>query len=157
MTDRLENLLQLEDEMLRRLKDQLAGLRPAVHVLTAADLADVTEEKQLSPAVHLVYQRYRVVESRMDGRAARIAQVWMPVVCVRNTRTTRTGAAARNEAGALAAQVTQALMGWQPPSAVKPLQLVPAPGAGFSKTFQYLPLAFEAEIVIKTYPEGSTS
>lgn len=128
----MDNLLQIEAELMARLKEQLADVRPAVHVLTAADLAGVEEEKQLTPAVHLVYQRYRVVESRTDGRAARIAQTWMPVIAVRNTRTTRTGSAARNEAGALAALVTQALMGWQPPSAVKPLQLIPAPAAGCS-------------------------
>jgi hypothetical protein len=148
----MDNLLQLEPELLARLKEQLADVRPAVHLLSAADLAGVEEEKQLSPAVHLVYQRYRVAESRSDGRAARITQTWLPVVAVRNASTTKTGTAGRIQAGALAARVMRALVGWQPPSATKPLQLVAAPPAGFSKTFQYLPLAVEAEIVFKTNP-----
>ncbi len=148
----MDNFLQLEDELTQRLKDRLAVLRPAVHVLGAADLAGVTEEKQLTPAVHLVYDRYRPTESRPDGRAIRIEQTWMAVVAVRNARAVKTGDAARGLAGALAAQVLLALQGWQPPSATKPLQLAPAPKAGFSAGHQYLPLAFVAETVIKTQP-----
>lgn len=149
----LQSFLALEPELMARLRERLdaAGL-PKVHVLGAADLAGVTEEKQIVPAVHLVYQGHSVLESRADGTAARIGQTWLAVVATRNTRTVKTGAAARAEAGPLALLVARALMGWQPPSAAKRLHLVQGPGAGFNAGFAYLPLAVQAEILIKTEP-----
>ena len=149
----LQSFLALEGELTTRLREQLAaaGL-PKVHVLGAADLAGVTEEKQLVPAVHLVFQDYSVLESRADGTAARIGQTWLAVVTTRNTRALKTGAAARAEAGPLALLVARALMGWQPPSAAKRLQLVQGPGMGFNAGFAYLPLAVQTEILIKPEP-----
>lgn len=144
-----DNFLALEPELMARLRQQLAALQPAVHVLSSADLADVTEEKQLTPAVHLVYQGYRVKESREDGAAARLEQTWLAVVTTRNARGLKTGDAARAQAGPLARQVIAALMGWRPASAAKVLLLAEGPGAGFSAGFQYLPLAFKTEIMIK--------
>ena len=146
------NLLAIEAELVQRLQQRLAPLRPAVHVLTAADLADVTEEKQLCPAVHVIYQGYTPTESRADGRAVRIEQTWLAVVAVRNARAVQSGAAARAEAGALAQQVLLALQGWQPADATKPLQLASAPNAGYSAGYQYVPLAFTAELICRTTP-----
>ena len=146
------NFLHLEPEIVQRLQDQLAALRPAVHVLTAADLTDVTEDKQLTPAVHVVFDRYRPVEARPDGRAVRVEQTWMVVVAVRSTRALKTGDDARGRAGVLAHHVLQALQGWQAPSALKPLQLAAAPKGGFSAGYQYLPLCFTAEVLSKTSP-----
>ena len=144
-----DNFLALEPELMERLRAQLTGLTPAVHVLSSADLAGVTEEKQLTPAVHLVYQGYRVTESREDGAAARIEQTWLVVVTTRNTRGLKAGDEARAQAGPLASKVIAALMGWRAASATKALHLVAGPGAGFSAGFQYLPLAFKAELLVK--------
>ena len=143
------NFLALEHELIARLQAQLASCQPPVHVLSAADLAGVMEEKQLTPAVHVVYQGYRVAEGRTDQKAARIEQTWLAVVTTRNTRALKTGEAARAQAGPLAQQVVAALMGWQPASASKPLRLESGPSAGFSAGYQYLPLAFVAETVVK--------
>lgn len=144
----LENLLALEAVLLARLVEQLADLAPKVHVLAAADLAGVTEATQLTPAVHVVYQGYRVLESKPDGRATRIEQTWLATVASRNMATLRTGSAARADAGLIARRVCQALMGFKPPHASKPLRLAEGPGAGFNAGFQYLPLAFVAELVL---------
>lgn len=144
----LENFLALEPVLVARLVEQLADLVPKVHVLAAADLAGVTETTQLTPAVHVVYQGYRVVESKPDGRAARIEQTWLATVASRNMATLRTGSAARADAGLIAQRVCQALMAFKPPVASKPLRLTEGPGAGFNAGFQYLPLAFVAELVL---------
>ena len=144
----MDSLLILEPELVQRLKARFAATKPAVHVLTAADLADVVEEKQLTPAVHLVYQGSRVLEHRADKKMARIEQTWLAVVSVRNVRSTRTGADARADAGSLAGTVLLELLGWQPPSATKPLTLTNAPAARFSGGHQYLPLAFTGELVL---------
>jgi len=102
--------------------------------------------------MHVVYQGYRVVETRPDGRAARIQQTWLVVVAVRNVRDARTGLAARADAGGLADAVIGALMGWQPDGASRPLTLAQAPRAGYRAGHVYLPLAFEHETTVK----GST-
>ena len=144
------NVLAIEAELVARLQERLAASgMPQVYVLTAADLAGVTEEKQLVPAVHVVYQGYGVAETSHNGRAARVTQTWLAVVATRNARGIKAGEAARAQAGELAGHASAALMGWKPGAAAKPLRLVPGPGAGFSAGHQYLPLAFEAEIVLQ--------
>lgn len=143
------NLLVLEAELLARLRTNLGN--PAIHVLCAADLAGVTEEKQLTPAVHVVYQGYHIAESRSDGRAVRMEQTWLVVVATRNVRglgNLQAADAARAAAGSLGALVASALMGWRPPSAAKPLRLVDGPRADYSAGHQYLPLAFVTELLL---------
>jgi len=144
----LDNLLALEPELMERLRTELTGITPAVHVLSADDLAGVKEEQQLVPAVHVVYQNYRVTETRHDGKAARIKQTWLAVVVTRNVANLKSADAARKQAGLLAGQVTKALMGFKAASASGPLKLASGPGAGFNKGFGYLPLAFEVELAL---------
>jgi len=145
----MADLLLLEPALAARLKQMLAGLTPAVHVLSADDLADVAEEKQLVPAVHLVYHNYRVLESRSDGSAARIEQTWLAVVTTRNLRTSNaSGTATRKQAGPLAALVLRGLMGWRAPDTAGPLRLTSGPAGGVHNGFGYLPLAFAVEIAL---------
>ena len=54
------NFLALEPLLADLLRQALQGMRPAVQVLTAADLADVKLTRQHTPAVHLVYGGYRL-------------------------------------------------------------------------------------------------
>lgn len=156
----LDNLLALEPLLVAHLRDRLADalptLVPKVKVLTAIDLAAVTEATQFTPAVHIVYQSYRTVEDRTDGLITRIEQTWLAVVATRNVRNLTTGEAARVDAGQIALAVCQSLMGFKAPLLdgkttllSKPLRLTSAPSPGFSAGFQYLPLAFTAELVIK--------
>lgn len=144
------NFLALEPELVARLREKLAMQVPPVHVLTSAELTDVAEEKQLTPAVHVMYQGYRPLETRSDGSVCRVQQTWLAVVATRNTRNLASGGDARQEAGALAGLVSEALMGFVPASAAKPLMLAAAPSAEYSGGHQYLPLAFTTELVLKT-------
>ena len=144
----LDNLMLLEPQIMERLLERLGGLVPKVHVLAAAELAGVTEATQVTPAVHVVYQNYRVVESRSDGTAARMEQTWLTIIATKNVKDTRSGAAARADAGLIAALVAKALMGFKPQAASKPLRLSQGPGAAFSNGFAYVPLAFVAELAL---------
>lgn len=139
------DFLALERDLVERLKLMLAGLSPAVHVLTAADLADVSEANQPVPAVHVIYRGFRVLESRLDGRAAKLDHTWLAVTATRNVAGTRSGAAARRDASELMAKVGAALMGFRPPLASSALRLTPGPGPGYKAGYQYLPLAFLVE------------
>jgi hypothetical protein len=142
------NLMMLEPLLQARLQEQLADITPKVHVLAASDLAGVTEATQVTPAVHLLYRRYSITESRADGRAVRMEQTWLAVVATRNVRNLRSGAAARADAGLIARRVASALMGFVPALGIKPLRLTTAPDAGNSGGYQYLPLAFVTELVL---------
>lgn len=143
-----ENFLALEPLLVARLAEQLADLSPKVHVLTAVDLAAVTESTQITPAIHVIYNGHRVTESDSTGRKVRVEQTWLAVVATRNVRKLATGEAARGDAGRIAARVWQSLMGFKPVMLSKPLKLVNGPNGGFSAGFQYLPLAFVAELVL---------
>lgn len=144
------DFMAAEPHIVQRLKDALAGLTPAVHVLTGADLAGVVEASQRTPAVHVLWRGFRVLESRPDGAAARLDHTWAVVAAVRNVRTLASGAEARAEAGALAARAGAALMGYRPPNVAGPMRLTAAPAAMHSaQGFFYLPLAFLLETVFQ--------
>jgi len=142
------DFLALEPHLVARLKEQLADLRPAVHVLTAAQLAGVEEQKQLTPAVHVIHQGFRVLESRADGRAAQLEHTWLAVAAVKSSRDVRSGAAAREQAGQLAARAGAALMGFKVAGLLRDaLRLTSAPSAQYHEGYLYLPLAFTAVTV----------
>lgn len=146
-----DNFLEAEEHIVARLKDALSALRPGVHVLTAAELAGLAEGTQPTPAVHVLWNGFQVLETSHDGTAARLDHTWLVAAAVRNVRDVKSGAAARAEAGKLVMRAGRALMGFRPPANVcGPLRLVSGPGAGYSKAgFLYLPLAFKVESVFQ--------
>lgn len=151
MTAPLSNdFLVPEAAIVARLQARLAGLQPAVHVLTAADLEGVQEAVQLVPAVHVVWGGFGTLQSRSDGTMAELQHTWLVIAVVRNVRDTRSGGAARAEAGALIARAGGALMGFRAPNTTGPMTLAPkSPAAGFRAGCMYLPLAFNVRTIFK--------
>lgn len=149
MTAHANDFMAMEADIVARLKAALAGPAPAAHVLTAADLAGIKESAQPTPAVHVVWNGFRVLETRKDGIASRLDHTWLVVTAVRNVASTRTGAPARRDAGELMARAGAALMGFRPGNAAGPLRMTSAPAAAFAAGFMYLPLAFLVETVFK--------
>lgn len=147
MSQHPNNFLAPEPHIVARLKGALAGLQPAVHVLTKADLDGVKESAQLVPAVHVVYGTFRVLEASARGDRARLEHTWLCVAVVRNVAGASNGAAARQEAGELVARAGAALMGLALPNTVGPMRLGPSPQGGASNGFMYLPLAFKVETI----------
>lgn len=144
------NFLEPEPHIVARLKEALSAMQPKVHVLTAAELASTKEESQPTPAVHVIWNGFRVLEARADGAAARLDHTWLIVSAVKNVRTLKTNQAARQEAGELTARAGAALMGYRPPNVAGPMRLAPAPGAGHSSAgFMYLPIAFVVETIFQ--------
>lgn len=142
------SLLAVGDQIAARLRERLSG----VAVLTAATAGDLTKGKQLAPAVYVIYAGGSVPESRPDGLAARIGQRWLTVVSARHVGDVVGGGPARDAAGALADQVLDALMGWQPPGTTQPLRLADLPDPGYVTGFQLVPLAFSTELVRRNTP-----
>lgn len=141
------NFLAMEPHLVALLQAAVAGFSPAVHVLTAAELGDVKESAQRTPAVHLIYGGYSVAE---DLRTAwRLEHTWYAVVAVRNVATQRTGAAARSEAGPLVTRIINALAGASMTGAASVLALVTPPKAGYAAGYQYIPTAYTVETVFR--------
>lgn len=136
-------------DMEAAIAERLIAALPDVHVMTAADLASVTEDRQPTPAVHVVYQNYRVAETRPDGKAAVIEQSWLVVAVAKDVSSMRSGKASRLAAGELAEQVLPQLMGWKAPEAAGPLILSTPPNPAYSNGITYLPLAFTVKTAIK--------
>ena len=140
--DEANAFMALEPRLVALLKQALTGVSPAVHVLTAAELADVQESKQLTPAVHVVYGGYRIAED--IGTAWRLEHTWYAVTAVRNVAQVKSGAAGRQDAGVIATAVALALADARVAGAAEPLTLITPPGPSHSAPYTYLPTAVKA-------------
>ena len=139
--------MALEPHLVALVRAAVRDLRPAVHVLTAAELADVKEQAQLTPAVHVIYGGFRITDSQRT--AWQPPHTWYAVAAVRNVATVRSGQAARAQAGSLAARVLAALASAQVPGAILPLEPTTPPPARYAAGFQYVPVAVQAVTVFK--------
>ena len=79
---------RLEDAIVAILKAAVTGLTPAVHVLTAADLAGVAEQRQRVPALHVISQGFAPAPE-VDPRLLRLTHTWYVVAAVSNVATQR--------------------------------------------------------------------
>lgn len=141
------DFMAIEPRLVELVKVAVAGMSPAVHVLTTSDLQDVAEKAQLTPAVHLVYGGSRVVE---DQRVClRLEHTWYAVAAVRNVAVARSGQAARRDAGRLVVRVMGALMGASVQGATSALKLVTPPKPRYVGGFQYIPSAVVVETVFR--------
>lgn len=141
------NWMLLEPHLVDAVKVAVAGMSPAVQVLTAAELADFAEAKQPTPAIHVVYQGYRVVED--IGVAWRLAHTWLAVAACRSAAQIRSGSKARQDAGALAARVAMRMAGAEIPGATTRLTLVSPPQVAYSAPYVYMPTAFQVETIFR--------
>lgn len=146
----LSNFLAAEPLIIARLKAKTS----VRHVLSVADLAGVEEGGQFTPAMHVLFTGYAPTQEREDGRIQQIEQTWTVVVAVRNVRDTRTGAAARSEAGVLITETLAALAGWKPSDEFSALKLARAVPPAFTTGFAYFPLAFTARVLAEGEGNG---
>lgn len=142
--------MALEPRLVALLRAALAGRSPAVHVLTAADLAGVQEARQLTPAVHVVYGGYRIAQD--IGRAWRLEHTWHAVTVVRHVAQPGSAAAGRQDAGALATAVALALADARVEGAAEPLTLVTPPPPSYAAPFTYLPTTVRAVTLLHKPP-----
>ncbi len=147
MSLRPDNFLALEGLIVARLKSALPS---TVRVLSAADMAGITESSQPTPAVHVLYRGYRVRDSEVLAFAS-IEQTWLTVIAVRNVTDLTSGTDARQSAGPLAADVIDALYQYRfgELSGARPLRITQAPEAGYRAGYFYLPLGWICPITFK--------
>ncbi len=136
-------MLHLEPTIVERLR---AKLPKAVRVMSAADLAGMQQATQFAPAVHVIYQGYRVRSVKANGLVSLVEQTWITVIVTRNARDQKAGTAARIDAGPVSLDVYQALAGWLPDGACDVMTLAEAPNAGFDAGLFYMPLAWRTMV-----------
>lgn len=139
------DFLALEARLISLLKASVAGLTPAVHVLSAADLADVKAGNQRVPAIHVIYGGYQIAEDQ--GTRVLLDHTWHAIAVVRHLGATRTGEKARAQMGPLLSLVMSTLLGASIAGATRPLSLAPTPRPWHEAGTQYVPSTFIAQTI----------
>lgn len=147
----LTNYLAAEDLIVAQLQALVPEFKA---VLSAADLADVAEAAQVTPAAYVLYDGDEITTTAGDGMAQRVLQRWLVVVTDKNMRDTKTTKTARQQAGALVTKTLQALMGWQPSAEHGPLTRVAGFPPGFAAGYAYIPLVFTTEVIAEGAGNG---
>ena len=150
-TEAANDFLALEPRIIALLKTALSNRSPAVHVLAAADLADVKTARQLTPAVHVIYGGYRIDEDQ--GVRLLLSHTWHVVVVVSHVGSTRSGEHARAQLGPLLSTVISTLIAARIDGATRPLELATPRAAWFDAGTQFVPSAFTAQTVFHKTPK----
>lgn len=116
------------------------------NIFATADLANVKEKAQVTPALHLVLHSYQPL-SDDEGSSSRWREVWLVVAVVKNVRQKVGTQAVRDDAVALLAETMAALDGWRCPGAVGLVRAITPPAPMITDGFGYFPLAFEVQTV----------
>lgn len=138
-------LLALEAPLIARLRAQLPGA-PTVVALRA--LGDLSAARVPTPGVIVAYAGGTVLESRADGRAARVSQRWQLACVARNVANASDDAAAAG-AAALADATLAALLGWKPAADATALRLSDLPAPLYGSGYLGLPLELTTELVLR--------
>lgn len=117
----VEDYLAPEAGIVARLQEP-GRLPGGWRVLTAPDLQAIREAGGPTPRVEVIYAGDAKVSSAARGGVITIQQSWVVVVCVRNVRGLRSGAAVRADAGPVIVRVLNALRGHPPAAGWGPLQ-----------------------------------
>jgi hypothetical protein len=142
------NFLEMEGSIIEQLTiaSQQGPDRWARHIATRGELSSIVEEGQVVPAIYVVYDGFRPVES--TPQQAKLLQRWLVVVAVSNAAKNREASARNQEAGPYLASVFQALHGYLPTGAAEALMPAQPPRPHFSDGgFAYYPTAWVCETV----------
>lgn len=137
----------LEAAIVERLQDKCGDLVDRVY--TAAEVAQLEEQLQLTPSITVIYNGYRPAGDVAGGVVQGIAFSFLVVVAVKNARASHRSSGARDDAAPIVDACIEALLNFRPANGTSIMRLSDAPGASFSEIgFAYYPLAFE---ITRTY------
>lgn len=136
----------LEAKIIARLRDKLGG---AVTVEPLREIERVPELRQKAPAAWVIYDGYRLGDSNINVPGVQqIIMEWFVVVAAKSARGNGDTDGARDMAGELAANVIDALLGYDLGGG-KRLRLADAPGPEYDAGYCHLPLAFTCAATFK--------
>ncbi len=125
-------------EHLKALLNDVDGVRSVNYLL---DLADIKEETQRTPCLHLMYYGDQLPETSNGGAYMPIKQTWLVIVVVRQSRT--------ENAGELITRTIKALAGKKAGPTGPWLRVNTPAKPRFSDGFAYYPLAFTSQMRLK--------
>lgn len=139
-----------EQRIIERLRERLG---PEVTVEPLRELERVPELRQKAPAAWVIYDGIRPVQVSGDPRAMvqQVALDWYVVIAAKSSRGNGGGNDARDQAGAMALQAIEALIGFDMGGG-KFLRLSEAPGPEYDAGYCHLPLAFSCAATFKGRP-----
>lgn len=132
----------------RPLIEELGKIPELLKVYGMADFDELEKAGKPMPCAFVIYDGYRVLESRRQRRAALVETRWLVVIAVKSAARTAAGGAARGQAAPLAAGVLKRLLGWTPPDGYTPLTLETPPPPIFSAGALLFPLAVATQHVV---------
>lgn len=141
----------LESALIARLQSGLSG--QVQRIYSAAEIAQVQEQAQLSPAVSVLYDGMRPITDLANGSIQQIAFRFLVVAIARNATQTQVSAGARADGSGLLDAILESLLGFRPAAGCSGLELQQAPPAIFTQAgFAYYPLAFETRRTYRGKP-----
>lgn len=142
------SISQIEAAIVGRLKTQCGDLVDRVY--TAAEIAQVEEQLQLSPSITVMYNGLRPSSDIAGGVVQAVTFSWLVVVAVKNAVNSNRSVGARSDASPIVDAVIEALINFRAyENAGSILRLADAPTPSFSDVgFAYYPIAFE---ITRTY------
>lgn len=113
-------------------------------IYTAAELAELDERKQKTPAVHVINGGFGPTQARGDGVVQEIEHTWWLVVADKNATQSAsgTGSKVRSQVGPLIKQTIEAMIGWRPNNEHRAFRMAESPQPAYSAGYGYFPLAF---------------
>lgn len=150
----IDNYLFLEEPIIDRIKSEVTGLKT---VAARTDLASLAGDRQIVPAVYVIYLGDELVDGvshqGMRKLVQTVTQSWAAVLTVNPADAGKEGKQARLQAGTLLAQLITALSGWKPNDAVTPFyRAAGRTAATYLDGYFYYPLIFQTNFV---FPEVS--
>jgi hypothetical protein len=144
------DFMEVEDQIVAQLQAKLpAGFK----VLSADDLAGLTEATQPAPAVHVISNWYSVSETSSNGRVAVIRPSWLVVVVVKHEGAReKASREAKQRAKPHIGAVLDALMGFRPfdRPGTPGLNLATPPKPLPRPPFFYFPILFTVEMPVSS-------
>lgn len=131
--------IALESTLVQTLR---AALPETVRLTTAAELADIADGHQPTPAVAVIYDGYRV--AHQDPAHTLLTTGWLIVAMVRHLGDVRGGSSARAEADGILTACIDAVLTLTEHN----VRIATAPGPGYRKGYGYYPLAITADHTI---------
>lgn len=138
----------IESAIVTRLQDKCGDLVDRVY--TAAEVAQLEEQLQLTPSITVMYNGYRPATDIAGGVIQGVTFSFLVVVAVKNAAGSHRSTGVRGDASGIVDAVIEALVNFRAyEGAGSILRLADAPGASFSDIgFAYYPLQFD---ITRTY------
>lgn len=117
-------------------------------VLTAPEIAAIEEERQVVPAVYVVYLGWAVEQSGSQEARYRVLyrHRWAITTAVSSVARMRESLARHSEAAPILKRVADALHGWVPAQGFSALVPATPPAPAYSPGFAYFPQVFSTAI-----------